>query len=242
MHHPDLSPLAEDVLAVGWLGHELPTGELPAGFPEKLLRLCEEPIRLTRGSHECPFCEGPPARGNGEIHLRGPGCVFVAPKLVGHYVAAHGYRPPDVFIDTVQATTWARPGLLDTELAKSIRRLGEAPTYRDEKVFHQALLRGRVAVALPGGPRSALENPRITSVEEAMALGWSWDGPYWPQVEANLAWLRERMPRWIYADLAGREVLETMRDRGLGLRVHVPGPRPMATGELLPGEVRAILS
>ncbi|WP_448316818.1 DUF7919 family protein [Streptomyces sp. CO7] len=45
-----------------------------------------------------------PGQGTGEIRVPGPpGVVFAAPRLVGHYVTGHGYRPPRPFVDAVLA-------------------------------------------------------------------------------------------------------------------------------------------
>jgi hypothetical protein len=39
--------------------------------------------------------------GNGEIRVRAlDGKIYVAPVLIYHYVASHGYLPPRVFIDS----------------------------------------------------------------------------------------------------------------------------------------------
>ncbi|MEU3075515.1 hypothetical protein [Streptomyces laurentii] len=60
-----------------------------------------------RGFHVCNLClrarSGAP-RGNGEIRVPGEsGITYAAPDLITHYVAAHGYRPPQVFVDAVLA-------------------------------------------------------------------------------------------------------------------------------------------
>jgi hypothetical protein len=45
----------------------------------------------------------PETRGNGEIRVRATnGTIDVAPVLIYHYVAAHGYMPPDEFISAIQ--------------------------------------------------------------------------------------------------------------------------------------------
>ncbi|KRR18256.1 hypothetical protein CQ14_25405 [Bradyrhizobium lablabi] len=76
------------------------------------------PVNLTRGWHFCEFCPKPaktvsPGRirmldpaartlGNGEIRVASAaGIIYVAPLLVLHYVVAHGYLPPQEFIDAV---------------------------------------------------------------------------------------------------------------------------------------------
>lgn len=90
-----------DALSVGWLDKSEPfdVGAVPAGFPERLAALVARPVNLCRGWHTC-WCSQ--ASGNGEIRVTGAdGTVYAAPVLIAHYVAAHGYRPPQGFIDAV---------------------------------------------------------------------------------------------------------------------------------------------
>jgi hypothetical protein len=73
------------------------------------------PVHRTRGWKECAFCAGePPVEvdvdgerspvGDAEIRVTGTGDRrYAAPTLIVHYVAAHGYRPPDEFVDAVMA-------------------------------------------------------------------------------------------------------------------------------------------
>ncbi len=105
------------MLNVGWLsqGRDFPVGgELPLEFTDRLARLARRhPVNRMRGWQSCPFCEEAyPVEidvdeeqlpvGDAEIHVSGPGGrVYVAPTLVVHYVAAHGYRPPDEFVMAV---------------------------------------------------------------------------------------------------------------------------------------------
>jgi len=96
-----------ELLNVGWLdpGHPYEEGPVPDDFPAALLAVVDgEPVNLTRGYHYCEIC-GPSAdvRGNGEIRVPArPGVMFAAPVLIGHYVTAHSYRPPDEFIAAVR--------------------------------------------------------------------------------------------------------------------------------------------
>jgi hypothetical protein len=120
----DLSPYSytdSDVpmLNIGWLGSVLPfkTGMLDARVLPLLVKWAVDPANLMCGSHTCEFCgeESPimiPAPGtrerkaflgNGEIHVPGQGVVYAAPTLIVHYIIAHGYRPPDVFVDALLA-------------------------------------------------------------------------------------------------------------------------------------------
>lgn len=125
MYFPDLTRYAygrvdpqADVLNVGWLSaaHPFPTGVPDGRFVDALELLAASPVNLCRGAHLCEFCPYPPTvqsrggipmldpppgtAGNGEIHVAGAGgVVYVAPVLILHYVVAHGYRPPQAFID-----------------------------------------------------------------------------------------------------------------------------------------------
>ncbi|SNX56768.1 hypothetical protein SAMN06272735_1221 [Streptomyces sp. TLI_55] len=102
-------------LAVGWLevGRPCATGPVPAAFTEKLRAIIAvQSVNLCRGWHFCDLCPpDDPARGNGEIRVPGaPGTAYAAPVLIGHYIDAHAYRPPQVFVDAVMAVdldAWA---------------------------------------------------------------------------------------------------------------------------------------
>lgn len=116
----DLSPYAyhhDDpaVLMVGWLDAErvVKTGDTSPEFRDALAALCERPMRLFRGWHSCNLCPGASwlaggklvreRNGNGEIRVRKNGKWYAAPKLIGHYVTAHNYLPPEEFIAAVLA-------------------------------------------------------------------------------------------------------------------------------------------
>lgn len=119
----DYYPGAPQALAVGWLdsGEPFTAGACPQDVRDRLEGLSREPVHLTRGYHYCQFCmttagpglllradinlyEDPDvARGNGEIWLTSPsGTNFAAPALIAHYIDAHSYIPPGVFIEAVR--------------------------------------------------------------------------------------------------------------------------------------------
>jgi hypothetical protein len=132
MYFPDLTPYEygrtepqPNVLNVGWLSA---SQEFAVSIPNERLvhalgRLIAFPVNLYRGSHMCEFCPDPPeivspggirmlnpppgTTGNGEIRVTSAtGTTYVAPVLVLHYVVAHGYLPPQEFIDAaIEATT-----------------------------------------------------------------------------------------------------------------------------------------
>jgi len=108
MYIPELSNYsystrqAEEQFSVGWLSedHEFTTGHVN---PMVVSRLKELPIvNKYRGFHICPYCEDKPAMGNGEIHvIDADGRKFVAPTMIIHYIEAHNYKPPNIFLQAV---------------------------------------------------------------------------------------------------------------------------------------------
>jgi hypothetical protein len=118
VYYPDLSVYEYNrrpvpgVKNVGWLDteHAFETGSLPSSTLIKIRWLASERrVCQSRGFHECPFCvlEHEDAdwsrRSSAEIWVPDPdtGGFFAAPELVGHYVEAHGYLPPPVFVAAV---------------------------------------------------------------------------------------------------------------------------------------------
>ncbi|GAA0964668.1 hypothetical protein [Actinocorallia libanotica] len=102
-------------LNVGWLeaGRPYFTGPVPAAAVERLEAIREiQWMNQCLGTHECDLCPPEEApEGNGEVRIPGPpGVAYAAPVLVAHYITAHGYRPPQAFIDAVLAVdldAWA---------------------------------------------------------------------------------------------------------------------------------------
>ncbi|MEV5478973.1 hypothetical protein AB0L66_42660 [Streptomyces sp. NPDC052207] len=114
---------AYERLNVGWLesGHRWTAGPAPQAFTDGLQAILEaQQVNAKLGLHECDLCPASlpdshpwymprpgqlrASEGTGEIRVPGaPGTVFAAPQLIGHYVADHGYLPPDPFVDAVLA-------------------------------------------------------------------------------------------------------------------------------------------
>lgn len=105
-----------DPLAVGWLqrNEPYPTGTVPGGFAEALLPFCfeEYSVCVTRAKRPCPLCgervasitteDGHTSEpGTGEIRVLGDDDIYAAPDLIHHYVTAHDYQPPQVFVEAV---------------------------------------------------------------------------------------------------------------------------------------------
>jgi hypothetical protein len=130
-YYPDLSaytfvPPAGDPPAVnvGWLHKDQPfeRGDVPYDFVNRLKRLALARHNQTRGFHVCEFCQGLRALlasgkeasdlrkqcaedyriSSAEVRVQDrAGRWYAAPQMIAHYVEAHGYRPPQEFIDAV---------------------------------------------------------------------------------------------------------------------------------------------
>ncbi|MEP0873298.1 hypothetical protein NDA01_26410 [Trichocoleus desertorum AS-A10] len=114
--YPDLGtidyfPVDSEVVlrAVGWLGNEceFPTGKVSQQFFNKLCDLVEkawQPV-VSAGFHVCELCQFQDAqatpRGTSNLFVPFDGVIYVAPGLIVHYVNAHHYLPPSVFIEAV---------------------------------------------------------------------------------------------------------------------------------------------
>jgi hypothetical protein len=115
------SPTECPTLNIGWIGRDadFTRGLVSEVFSRKLLALATRPVNVMRGVHHCELCgiespiividPGLPGRrailGTGEVRvLREDGILLAAPTLVVHYIDAHGYKPPQDFIDAVIAT------------------------------------------------------------------------------------------------------------------------------------------
>ncbi|MGW1894178.1 DUF7919 family protein [Streptomyces sp. NPDC002004] len=102
-------------LNIGWLeaGKPYSTGSVPTAFVEKLQAVQRTQwMNVCLGVHECDLCpEDEAPEGNGEIRIPGDASIaYAAPFLITHYVTAHSYRPPQVFINavlTVDLDAWA---------------------------------------------------------------------------------------------------------------------------------------
>ncbi|MEU8621904.1 hypothetical protein [Streptomyces sp. NPDC048623] len=104
-------------LNIGWLeaGRPYATGTVPDAFVEKLKAIQKvQWMNVCLGYHDCDLCpedDETAPEGNGEVRIPGePGIAYAAPFLVTHYITAHGYRPPQVFVDAVLAVdldAWA---------------------------------------------------------------------------------------------------------------------------------------
>ena len=88
---------------VGWLGNKvLSSGPVSKDVLEKLAWAYKnrEIDQGSLGEHECEICNTHADRG--EILIMDGDKMYVAPKMVLHYIKDHGYRPPEEFIDAVR--------------------------------------------------------------------------------------------------------------------------------------------
>ncbi len=126
MYIPDLSPYTyqkiEGAIAVGWLSgeHVFHQGSVEPEVLAKLSALAvNKSTHRMRGIHRCEFCMAEEVFGDSdgvcrmlgaaEVWLPGLGVTYASPDLIVHYIGAHGYRPPQVYLDAVRALdydTW----------------------------------------------------------------------------------------------------------------------------------------
>ena len=108
----DLSPCtvfasSEHVLAVGWLdaSSSFERGHVSPAFFQRLKSLCQQPWApvAAGGAHACELCQCDAPRFSDNLFVPFAGKVYVAPVAIVHYIAAHWYLPPAVFIAAVEA-------------------------------------------------------------------------------------------------------------------------------------------
>ncbi len=109
------------LVCAGWLGrgHAFLQGATPDRFLDRLAWLCStQRDRPCRGIHVCELC---PERemgyvsilrvgkkrllGAAEITVNARVRTYAAPNLILHYVAVHGYLPPDDLVGALMADT-----------------------------------------------------------------------------------------------------------------------------------------
>lgn len=114
MYYPDLGTetmitSGPSVRAIGWLEkeHQFSVGDTSAEFRKCLAELARDWVHSSRAL-EWPVCAGPhlcslcgKVRDTGGFAVPGEKVLYVVPKLISHYVEAHGYCPPREFIDAV---------------------------------------------------------------------------------------------------------------------------------------------
>ena len=56
---------------------------------------------VSAGVHNCELCQYDPPHGHLNLFVPDGTRILVCPELITHYIAAHHYRPPDVFLEAV---------------------------------------------------------------------------------------------------------------------------------------------
>jgi hypothetical protein len=125
---PDLAPcraVSDDpnVLAIAWLGHgeTFNTGPVDPIFFQKLVSLCNDPLQPVPdgGWRVCEVCQFDAKQFKGHLFVPYQGKVYVAPTGIVHFIAAHWYQPPQVFIDAVMAC----PPTRGIEFRRALQRI-----------------------------------------------------------------------------------------------------------------------
>ena len=120
------------LLAVGYLERGKPFAVGPTGqrFRERLTGLLQSPWGFMDflGGHTCDLCESAAPHGSGEVFVPGEHCIYVAPRLVLHYVETHRYRPPDAFVRAVLAC----PKMGSSRYLRALRYAGADQTWFPE--------------------------------------------------------------------------------------------------------------
>jgi hypothetical protein len=113
MHLADLSPYnaqSSALLCVGWLagGHHFKTGKSDDALVRQLKRVHEAGsahrfgMAISVGLHQCDLCQFDGPTDTGELLVPGESVIYIAPRMLLHYMAAHHYSPPMEFVDAVR--------------------------------------------------------------------------------------------------------------------------------------------
>ena len=95
----------DSLIAVGWLDCDKPfdRGSVEQAVYDRLIELARDPWQpmVFGGVHQCDICQydGPMAADN--LFVPDGRSIFVCPSLITHYIAAHSYVPPKVFVDAI---------------------------------------------------------------------------------------------------------------------------------------------
>lgn len=110
----------EALVAVGWLGRdsEFEKGAVTEEFVRKLSELTREPWQpvVSAGFHSCDLCQFDGPRSTNNVFIPFKAKIYVAPTAIVHYIKAHWYRPPELFIEAVLAC----PAMKSMEYKKAL--------------------------------------------------------------------------------------------------------------------------
>ncbi len=137
------SPIAEGpfVRAIGWLaaGHRFSTGTVTEEFRDRLMtfvkgwNLCTEALAwpVAAGPHRCELCGDALAAGN--FGVPAGSLLYVCPEMLGHYVNAHRYQPPDEFVRALLSSPL--PGTDEYTVVVSSFRQGNLSDEKPKRAF-----------------------------------------------------------------------------------------------------------
>lgn len=110
--HETMIASGPHVRAIGWLSyrHAFESGPTSPEFRSKLRALCNRWLEglvplgwpAVAGPHKCELCGKAMAAGN--VGVPHGDVLYAAPEMVCHYVDAHEYLPPQVFVEAVLAS------------------------------------------------------------------------------------------------------------------------------------------
>ena len=95
-------PESFNAVMVGWLGNKIPSlGKVSTETIKKLEWARDNRVidQAWLGEHECEICNNHTDRS--EILIVDGGKMYVAPRMIVHYIKAHSYRPPEEFLSAV---------------------------------------------------------------------------------------------------------------------------------------------
>lgn len=108
---------------------------MSGSFFAKLASLCSLPWQplVFAGSHRCDLCQFDGPQFSANLFVPHGGRIYVAPVAITHYIAAHWYHPPDIFIRAVLEC----PAMSSMEYKKAILQMvaGVSPDHLDTIVL-----------------------------------------------------------------------------------------------------------
>jgi hypothetical protein len=253
MYIDDLTPMIDrngqampKIVAIGWLdrGHEFSVGQTPLDFRDVLRRLCEQPVRRTRGFHNCPFCTGEQVRGNGEIDVLGQDRrVFVAPSMVSHYVDRHSYRPPEAFVQAVRLGAGLAADTRGYTLSNLISAMADNPVSSNRDDFYRIFLSSRVGARVSAEAASLPAGARLTTHGTGLCVptAVSPTGETMLVVLADVGELSIRENRGTFFELDSVDVLRLAGQYNAGIVVHSSLPGRGAWVGIPAADVRQLL-
>lgn len=112
---------ARQLRAVGWLScdHDYPVGKSDKKVFDRLVVWSEAPWQpvVTVGVHSCDLCQFEGAVGSRILFVPDRNYAWICPELIGHYINAHRYQPPEEFCRAVLAA----PEMKSMAYLKAIR-------------------------------------------------------------------------------------------------------------------------